>query len=497
MHSDPLKGLLRDADQPGGTGGGGTPGPARRASSVTLRDASMRQTGDDTQAMLDPANQSLAEALSVMLGLVKIAMFVLVALFAMSNLTTIKEGERGVELLLGKISRQELEPGTRWTWPVPVGEVVRVDQGFREINLDKPFWVFVPEGTVDPSPDKLMAQPTLKPDQGGSGSVLTADGNIAHTKWKVGFFRTDVAKYSQNVLPADEENIVRSAAMRGVVQAVASITVDELLKQSGEGGAGVAARAKAIAQETLDRFQSGIQIQTMSMTEVIPPLAVRNDFNRSQQATTRAAQQIEEARRDGSKVLLETVGDAKGYLVAYLDRYEDALARKDDKDAARILDIIDRLMLGLPVTVEGGSVDLAGTPATLEAGEVAALAGGEVANMLAEAQGYRATVVNAGQSSLKRYSAMLEQFRSNPLVMVQREWIGAVSAFMDRDSVQRMYLPPGAALTTLSLNRDPEAMRAGDLLRKRLEQEKTDKERMDQLRREQFKTNTGLTEAPS
>ncbi len=502
MHTDPIRHILRDAggaeDPPGGLpSGGAAPGTPRRAGSLTLRDSASRQGGDDASTMLDPANQSLADALRVMLGLVKIGMFVLVGLFLLSNLTTIKEGERGVELMLGRISRQELEPGTRWTWPFPIGEVVRVDQGFREITLEKPFWVYVPEGTVDPSPDKLMAQPTLKPDQGGSGSVLTADGNIAHTQWKVGFFRTDVAKYSQNVLPSDEENIVRAAAMRGVVQAVAAVTIDDLLKQSGEGVSTVAARAKQIAQETLDRFESGIQIQNMSMTAVIPPLAVRNDFNRSQQATTRAAQQIEEARRDGAKTLLQTVGDAKGYLVLYLNRYEEAIARKDDKEAARILTVIDALLTGEKVAVTGGTVELAGTPATLPDAEVQGMAGGEVANMLAEAQAYRASVVNTSKSQLTRYEAKLGQFRANPLVMVQREWTESVAAFMGRDSVQVMLLPPGSQLANLLLNRDPDAMRAAEIARKRREQTETERQRLEQLRRDQFQTQTGLQEAPS
>jgi len=498
MRTDAAHSILRDADDPLPSGGQPAPiQPARRAGSLTLRDAASRQSGDDASTMLDPANQSLADALRVMLGLVKVAMIVLVGLFLLSNLTTIKEGERGVELTLGRISRQELDPGTRWTWPFPIGEVVKVDQGFREITLDRSFWVYVPEGTVDASPDKLMAQPTLKPDQGGSGSVLTADGNIAHTQWKVGFFRTDVAKYSQNVLPGDEEQIVRAAAMRGVVQAVASVTIDDLLKQSGEGVSTVASRAKQIAQETLDRFDSGIQIQNMSMTGVIPPLAVRNDFNRSQQATTRAAQKIEEAQRDGAKTLLQTVGDAKGYLILYLNKYEEALARKDDKEATRILTVIDALLIGEKVAVTGGSVDLAGGSATLPDAEVVGMAGGEVANMLAEAQAYRSSVVNISKSQLTHYEAKLGQFRANPLVMVQREWTDAVATFMARDSVQVMLLPPNSQLATLLLNRDPDAMRAAEMARKQREQFDTERQRMDLLRREQFRTETGLQEVPS
>jgi hypothetical protein len=47
------------------------------------------------------------------------------------------------------------------------------------------------------------------------------------------------------------------------------------------------------------------------------------------------------------------------------------------------------------------------------------------------------------------------------------------------------------------LNRDPDAMRAAEIARKQREQMDTDRQRMEQLRREQFQTETGLQVAPS
>jgi hypothetical protein len=159
--------------------------------------------------------------------------------------------------------------------------------------------------------------------------------------------------------------------------------------------------------------------------------------------------------------------------------------------------VIDALLMGDKVAVTGGTVDLAGTPSTLPDAEVQGMAGGEVANMLAEAQAYRSSVVNTSKSQLTRYEAKLGQFRANPLVMVQREWTDAVGTFMGRDSVQVMLLPPNSQLATLLLNRDPDAMRAAEIARKQREQMDTDRQRMEQLRREQFQTETGLQVAPS
>src|SRR5262245_23354980 len=100
---------------PEGDGGAAPPPPPRRAGSVTLR--SSDSGAPDTSAMLDPANQSLADALGMMLRLVQLAMVVLIGLYLFSGLQSVQEGQRGVRLLFGKVEDSNLEPGMHLAAP--------------------------------------------------------------------------------------------------------------------------------------------------------------------------------------------------------------------------------------------------------------------------------------------------------------------------------------------------------------------------------------------
>ncbi len=137
--------------------GGGAPPPQppqppqpRRAGSMTLRES----TTAEAEGGLDPANQSLADALKVMMRLLQAGMVILAVLYVLSGLQSVKEGERAIRLLFGKKVDENLEPGVRWSAPYPMGELVKVNRGYRELDLNKDFWIYVPEGAVDPSPDK-------------------------------------------------------------------------------------------------------------------------------------------------------------------------------------------------------------------------------------------------------------------------------------------------------------------------------------------------------
>src|SRR4051812_5785384 len=93
----------------------GGPSAARRAGSVVLREAI-----ETDASFTDPANQSLADALKVMLRLLQVGMFALAVLYALSGMKRVNEGERGIRLLFGKEVESNLGPGFHWTPPYPI-----------------------------------------------------------------------------------------------------------------------------------------------------------------------------------------------------------------------------------------------------------------------------------------------------------------------------------------------------------------------------------------
>lgn len=461
---------LRSPEEGGAGEGGQPPSPARqRASSVQFRTASPQA---EAQSMLDPANQSLSEALSLLFRLVLLGCIVLVALYFASGFGRINEGERGIRLIFGREQRTDLEPGFAWSLPAPFGELVRVPQGVQEVRVDRDFWVYVAPGTVDPSPDKLVPTGSLNPAQEGAGSVLTADGNIAHTQWRVTFRRGDAGLFARNVSVEHEQMMVRMAVQRGVVRACAEVTIDELLKRASDSE--VSIRAREVAQRTLDEARTGLVIDQLTLEAAIPPLAVRADFAKVQSAVSRAAEAREKAATDAQRFLAEAAGDAAPVLIREIDAYELALARGDQAEQTQVLARIDQSLLSTQQPRVSG----------------------RAATLLSEARQYRSETVARAQSDLSRFQAKVQEFAANPLVMVHREWSEAYRALLGRPTVNLSIVPPGQALTVLRLSRDPDVSRALDRERKRRENEETQRRQQEEMRRQQFMTPTGQTEVP-
>jgi regulator of protease activity HflC (stomatin/prohibitin superfamily) len=450
--------------------------PTRRAGSVNLR-AGMAGADASDVSPLDPANQSLADALRIMLGLLQLGMAILAGLYFFSGVRPVAEGTQAIRLLFGARQGEPLDPGLRFSAPFPLGELVEVRRGYEEIAIDRDFWLYIPDGQADNvSIEKLVPSASLKPDQGGSGSVLTADGNIAHTKWNVGFRREDAAKYAQNVLPSDEEKLIRAAVKRGVVHACATVSIDELLKQSSSGPGSVAARAKAVAQRTLDSFNSGLVIDQLTLNQTIAPLAVRTDFAKVQAAVSNAAKAVNEAQTTARNTRAEAAGEAVDSIVRAIDSYEATLAGSDKAAQAAALSVVDNLLQGNTVALDGQ--------------EVNARVGGKVTAIISSAQRDRAASVTRARATLESFNAKLDQYNQNPSVMIHTEWTRAVAAFLKRDSLQIMSVPGDISLLRLQMNPDPDLIKEIDRAAKERESIIAETKRMEELERIRFKTNT-------
>jgi modulator of FtsH protease HflK len=473
--------LIRDPDAPTPPSGGptGTPTSSQRTgrtrpASVNLRAGSAKGDAD----AMDPANQSLADALRITLRLIQGGMLVLAGLFVVSGSQSVRENERGIRLLFGKIDRSDVQPGLSLSPPYPVGELVRVDVGQAEIKLDTHFWVFAPNKADLTKPiDQLNKSPNLTPGQGGSN--LTADGNLAHTQWKVVYTRDNAAKWAQNVLPEVEFDLVRTAAQRGIVQACAKVNLDDLLRQTGGDAGSVAARAKDIAQRQLDRAQSGIRLQQILLENVTPPMWVRDKFNAVQGAVSDATKNEDGAQSYANTVLTQQAGEGIAALRALLDEYEEAVEGRGKRPADTVLTDINTLMAGEPVTLDGTTIP--------------GITSGKIANIIAEARQYRSEVANKRRAEYERYVQKLAQYQSNPALMVSAEVSDAVRAFLARADVQMMLTPAGTDFIELNLNRDPEVMR--DIIRRirQAEGDAAQKERLKLLEEDRFKPKTTET----
>lgn len=462
---DPIR-ILRDADAP--AGGGSVPG-RNRPSGVTLRSGT---TGGNDSELLDPANQSLADALRITLRLIQAGMLVLAGLFVVSGSQSVQENERGIRLLFGAISKSDVEPGLSLSPPYPVGELIRVDIGQSELKLDREFWVFAAnESDLTRPIDQLTKLPNLTPGQGGSN--LTADGNLAHTQWKILYSRDNPAQWAQNVLPEMERDLVKSAVKRGVVQACAKVNIEELLRQTGGDLGSVAAKAKSIAQAQLDRVKSGIRLQQVLLENVTPPLWVRDRFNAVQGSVSDATKQMASAESTAQTLLTGLAGESVEPLRRLLDEYESAVEGRGNRKADDVLADINAMMGGEPVQIDGATVP--------------GIKSGAVAAIISEAKQYRSEVTTRRRSEYERYAQKLAQYKINPRLTLATEVSEAVRGFLARQDVQLMLVPDGVKSIDLAINRDPEIMKEIIRARKLREGEQAAADRMNALMTERHR----------
>lgn len=445
-----------------------------RAASVTFD----RGPGSEeavSAALMDPANQSLADALRITFRLVQLAMLVLAGLFLLSGFQTVRENESGIRLVFGRIDRDQLPPGFQFSWPYPVGEIVKVRTGLVSLTEDRAFWPALRGDSRDIPLDQYPRRAALDPAT--EGSVLTADKNIAHTRWTIVYRRERPSEYAQSIYPADEESIVRAAVRRGVVRAVSQTTIDELLKLSGGEDGSVPQTARRVAQAMLDDIGSGIRIEQLELEQQMPPAILRDAFSAVQSAESRASQRREEAEADRRRALNAVAGSAAEHLIERIDRYEEAIELGDSEEQERLLAQIDALLEGEPLLVDGAQREVA--------------VSGQVTEILNDARLYRSTERARRQRDLDMYKARLTQFQRNPDVMVNRDWSDAFMDFVSNENVQLLFAPAGTRTLQLFINQDPDIVRELERFQREREARTAQERRELERRQGRFRTETG------
>ena len=450
---------------------------------ISGRSASVRfSRGQDSGAAtnklrMDTANQSLADAMRITYGFLQFGMVILLILFIFSGFQKINEGERGIAVFLGKPSRTQLEPGAHLTWPYPIGEMIRVGGGAVEVSLAREFMPSVPGSA---SNDALLEMPigrfndTGRLNPQGSGSLITADLNIAHTQWTVNYHRSNHLRFIKNILPEQERGVVIIATRRGVVRTIAETSIDDLLKKSAES---IASRVRDIAQQTLDGLESGITIDRVVLVRKSPPLYLLNQFASVQSAAQSAGKTREDSLLLRDQELNEIAGRAAPVLISMIDQYEKYIELGESELAVEMLAKID-------IVLEGGEANYQGQ-STL------ALISGEVSEILNSAQAQASGRVSRAIADLEQFKAKQAQYQANPTLMVARDWSMAMASFLDKDFVSTMYLPEGVDVELL-INNDPDIERERDRLRKRAEAAAGQRQRREDARRDQYKSQRGI-----
>jgi len=236
-----------------------------------------------------------------------LAVFLLVA-WTLTGLYRVDEAERGIVQRFGAYTVTTL-PGLHWHFPYPIETVDIVNTN--EVN-NYPFRT----------------------------EILTADEQYVSIQIVVQYRRTDPVKYSFEVVePESTLEDVTESALREVIGT--SMLLDLVTEQRDQ----IAPRSSEVLQSTLDNYETGITVTSISLEKLDYPQAVqaavddtqkaRNDRDRFileadtyardiiPKARGRAARVLQDAEAYRSRVIADAEGDAARFE-ALLTEYHKA-----------------------------------------------------------------------------------------------------------------------------------------------------------------------------
>lgn len=382
------------------------------ASEAVLRDA------------MDPANQSLADALRLSYRVLQAVIGILVVLFIFSGWKSVEEGQTGVLTVWGRIvekgGERALRPGLHFSrWPYPAGEFVLFTEENRPVEVREAFWPNV-QGDIEAAVQRASVNDRLKP--GLDGSMLTRGVEIAHLQVSGRYAIADAVDFVER-LPDDEaDRVVQLALQRAAVHRVARMDVESVVDRADA----LAAEIQRTAQAQLDALDCGIILQAVNLPRTSPPLAIRKTLTELQEARIAVEESLERSRQQANETLTAIAGGRFEELAALITEHEAALDAGDDEAAEATLAAID-VMLQDPATT------------------------GEVARIINHAEAYEAQIESTLGNDARRFAALLPTYRDQPNVVVSQLWFETYARVLARDDAEVFWVPSAIASLALAI----------------------------------------------
>lgn len=233
----------------------------------------------------------------------------LAVLWLFKSVYTVQADEVGVEMLFGKPKEQLSEPGLHFMfWPLETVETVQV----------------------------VESQITLGSGQQGetSGLMLSGDQNIVDVQFAVLYQIDNPQNFLFNVDdPAAMLQQVSESAMREVV---GRRPVQDVFR---DDRAGIAEEVRAITQDTLNEYGTGLRINAISIEDAAPPTQVADAFDEVQRAEQDEDRFIEEANRYRN----QQIGQARGEAAQIREdaaAYKSRVVQEAEGEAQRFSSIL-------------------------------------------------------------------------------------------------------------------------------------------------------------
>lgn len=243
------------------------------------------------------------------------AFFAGVALiYIMTGLYIVNPGEQAVIKRFGKLLSETTQEGIHYRFPTPIDDVriVNVEEVRRaDIGMSLPEHVH-----QNDDPQKIQ--------------LLTGDENIISSEAIVHYKIKDAAAFLYNV-DQNDEALVRKSVEAALVQAMANMAVDDILSTEKVK---LQNAAMQTAQETLDRYNAGIQLTAFNIKAVNPPDEVAQAFRDVTAAKEDKETQINDANGYYNSLIPEARGKA-GAIITEAEGYQTKVLNQAQGDAEK------------------------------------------------------------------------------------------------------------------------------------------------------------------
>ncbi|HSM29739.1 MAG TPA: FtsH protease activity modulator HflK [Woeseiaceae bacterium] len=226
-----------------------------------------------------------------------ILIVLLVVAWAATGVYRVDEAERGVVQRFGAYTDTTM-PGLHWHLPFPIESVDIVNTN-----------------AVQNFPFRT--------------EILTADEQYVFIQMVVQYRRTDPVKYSFEVV--DPEATVQDVTESALREVIGTSELETLV--TGERDR-IAQRTLETLQATLDQYEAGISITSVSIINLDYPQDVQAAVNDTQKATNDSARFKLEAEKYARDIIPRARGDAQR-IILDAQAYKDRVTRDADGNASR------------------------------------------------------------------------------------------------------------------------------------------------------------------
>jgi membrane protease subunit HflK len=223
----------------------------------------------------------------------------MVVLYAVSGTTIIKSDEVAVILRWGRLvgdtpALQEHGSGLLFAFPRPIDNVVRVPvKHVYEVVVS----TLSPQGEDERYPVSL--------DPVAQGYALSGDQNIVHANVVARYRIRDAAEWAFYGPKADD--VLRVEVTAALVRSLGEMGVDRVL---ADGRKNLIAKAMERTQAGLDACHAGLELASLELTRLSPPVALAPDFTAVQSAFIGAETKRKDAQAYAGSAIPQAQGQA-------------------------------------------------------------------------------------------------------------------------------------------------------------------------------------------